>query len=81
MNTELKDRIERELGRAWPDFERDHPALARELGREWYVAEAQARLADDPAYRQAMAHGKLADRGAELLAGVVERVVRSVLGR
>ncbi len=77
MNRKIRNQVDREVGRAWPEFERKHPALVRELGREWYVAEAQARLAEE--YRQAMMHGVLADRGPKHLAGVIERVVRRLL--
>lgn len=78
-NESVRERIEAELGRRWADFEREHPRLAEELGREVYIAGAEQRLRDDPAYQAAIAQGKLIAGAAELLAGLIEKAVKAAL--
>lgn len=69
--------IEREVGKQWADFERDHPALAGELDRAVVIAEAEQRLREDPAYQAATREGRMLEAVVELVGGVLARVIRA----
>lgn len=76
---DLREVVEREVARRWSEFEREHPRLAEELGREVYVAQAEERVREDPAYQEAMAQGRFIAGLAEVVGGIVERAVGAVL--
>lgn len=63
----------------WPEFQKRHPALARELTQADYVFAATGALRNDASYRLAIARGTLASDLADFLAHTADRVVKTVM--
>ena len=87
-NTPANERLLRQvvadrLDIHWTQFEREHPHLAAAIERVRLIDSTVNRIADDPAYAQAMA-GAAQDEGAmdvmESLSAIADRWLKVVLG-
>lgn len=81
MSRELQARIAEVVASKWPDFAREHPALARTIDQAALGDYASECLADDPAFKEAYQSAVEANVGARALAALVDQFVGPVLRR
>lgn len=77
---QIQQQVEAEVGKAWPEFEQAHPALAAELGRAYFIAEALGQLRTEPAYQQAIRDGTMLAMGAEQISRLLTIALQKVMG-
>ena len=77
----VKDEVRKAVRSEWPAFAADHPRLAAVLDETLVVDSAIASLADDPEYREAMATAEAVGAGADVIAGLIQRLVSQFLRR
>jgi Asp-tRNA(Asn)/Glu-tRNA(Gln) amidotransferase B subunit len=81
MNATLESQIAAVVSAKWPDFAREHPALARTIDQAALGDYAAEVLADDAAFKDAYRSAVEANVGARALANLVEQFVAPVLRR
>jgi hypothetical protein len=81
MTIDLRKEVREALDLEWAGFAQRHPRLASVIERELLVEEAVATLAEDAAYRRAMAEAAAAAVGAGLISQLIRRLVGDWLRR
>ena len=72
---QLKETVARAVRSEWPAFAADHPRLAAVLSEELVALTLARSIEDDPEYRACMATAAEIGAGADLMTGVVTRLV------
>ncbi|MCE9590155.1 MAG: hypothetical protein K8S99_06490 [Planctomycetes bacterium] len=70
-STELRDLVEKQLGRLWEEWSREHPHLAAAIDRVRLIESTVERLRDDPQFQQAVARAAADNTRLDAVEGVV----------
>jgi len=77
----LKDEVQRAIRSEWPAFVVNHPRLAEILDEDLLIEHAVETLRNDAEYQETMKTAVAANIGAEVVRGVIVRLVGKFLRR